>query len=397
MPINVFGNSSNNSDNKIDTSLFVQKPYLRTIYIEANIEEDIDLKNQFRIKSLPDPTNLQDACNKNYFDNAIDDVSLVRINKDNDFGNYNITNINTITLNKQAENDNEVITKAYLDQFRQENERSRRDVGLDFYHESSDLVKSNQDNVFNDNKITNLDSIKLNRNPISDNEITNKKYVDDSIGECTMLRFNQTLQNYLKVSVGNDTYNLTKYDKIQLTDSTIIKNGNSGNSVLPYWKIICSDKNNNGKITNFVKSTKTKSPTRDSGATSLPPIGNAYMYIETSGGNYGYDHIFCSFERTDIIQITNITFYYNRFSILINNSLKSMGRFRSQLLLEDNTWSTQYTIKKNDRYSDNSTDWSLLNIDFTTKNYGIKLIYDQIDTAHADICFSNITITHSVN
>ena len=52
-PINVIGNSnSNNSDNKIDTSFFVQKPYLRTICIESNIEEDIDLKNQFRIKEL---------------------------------------------------------------------------------------------------------------------------------------------------------------------------------------------------------------------------------------------------------------------------------------------------------------------------------------------------------
>ena len=30
MPINVFGNSSNSNDNKNDTSLFVQKPYLRT-------------------------------------------------------------------------------------------------------------------------------------------------------------------------------------------------------------------------------------------------------------------------------------------------------------------------------------------------------------------------------
>ena len=56
MPINVFDNSSNNSDNKIDTSLFVQKPYLRHNFIEANIEEDIDLKNQFRIKNLPDPS-----------------------------------------------------------------------------------------------------------------------------------------------------------------------------------------------------------------------------------------------------------------------------------------------------------------------------------------------------
>ena len=50
MPINVFGNSSNNSDNKIDTSLFVQRPYLRSDYIEANIEEDIDLKFNREVK-----------------------------------------------------------------------------------------------------------------------------------------------------------------------------------------------------------------------------------------------------------------------------------------------------------------------------------------------------------
>ena len=34
MPINVFGNSSNNSENKNDTSLSVQKPYLRKNYIK---------------------------------------------------------------------------------------------------------------------------------------------------------------------------------------------------------------------------------------------------------------------------------------------------------------------------------------------------------------------------
>ena len=44
MPINVFGNSSSSYDNgnKIYTNLFVEKPYLRTNYIESNIEEDID-------------------------------------------------------------------------------------------------------------------------------------------------------------------------------------------------------------------------------------------------------------------------------------------------------------------------------------------------------------------
>ena len=63
-----------------------------------------------------------------------------------------MTNINSKTLNTQAVNENQVITKAYVDQFHQEIERSRRDMGIDFYDESNDLVKHNQDNDFNDNK-----------------------------------------------------------------------------------------------------------------------------------------------------------------------------------------------------------------------------------------------------
>ena len=126
-------------------------------------------------------------------------------------------------MNKQEENDNEVITKAYVDQFRQENERSRQDLGLDFYDESNDIPKNNQDNDVNDKKLTNLDSITVNRNPISDNEVADEKYIDDELDRNTLVRFNQTLQNYLKVSVGNDSYKLTKYDKIQITDTTIIQ------------------------------------------------------------------------------------------------------------------------------------------------------------------------------
>ena len=105
--------------------------------------------------------------------------------------------------------------------------------------------------------------------------------------------------------------------------------------------------------------------------------------------------MFVSWERTDIIQKTNTTFYYNRFSTSDNN-LRGIGRFRIQLLLEDNTWDTQYTIAKNTQYGATSTEWTLLNLEFTIENYGIKLVYDQIDTAHADMCFSNMTITHSV-
>ena len=275
MHINVFGNSSNNSEHKIDTSLFVRKPDLRAKYIESNIEEDIVLRDQFRIKNLPEPINIREAASKNYVDNlfndrsivknnahidlndrkitkarvfqvsqlpkidshltaklyvdiSIDETSLVRNNQDNDFNNNNLTNMNSITSKTQAVKDMQVITKAYVDQFHNDIERTRRDLGLDFNDESSDLVKNNQDNDLNDNKITNLDCITVNRNPTSDNEVLKKKYIDDESDKNTIVRFNQTLQISLKVSVGNDTYTLNKHNKIQLTDTTIVKHPNSG-------------------------------------------------------------------------------------------------------------------------------------------------------------------------
>ena len=162
MPKDVCGNSSNNSDIKNDTSLIVQKPYQRSNSIESKVEEDLDLKNQFRIQNLPHHVSIREAASKNYVDNKfndpsiirntehivlndrnitnarfiqvnqwpqlgshltaklyvyteIDQPSLVRKNQDKDFNNNNLNNINKITLNKQAENDNEVITKAYVE------------------------------------------------------------------------------------------------------------------------------------------------------------------------------------------------------------------------------------------------------------------------------------------
>ena len=99
---------------------------------------------------------------------------------------------------------------------------------------------------------------------------------------------------------------------------------------LQKWNIRFNNKSNDSKVRLFIKSTITNSPTGYSGATLLPPKGNSFMYIETSSKNHGSDIICVSFERTDINQITIITFYYNRFSVLTNDSKKSMGKFRIQ-------------------------------------------------------------------
>ena len=109
----------------------------------------------------------------------------------------------------------------------------------------------------------------VNRSPSSDNEVSNKKHIDDSVGEGTIVRINQTLQNYFKVSVSNGTYNLSNYDKIQITDTTIKNYPNTGANLLENWVIKRNVKNNSCKIQTFFISTKTNSPTGYSGAVSL--------------------------------------------------------------------------------------------------------------------------------
>ena len=167
---------------------------------QENLEEDIDMKTQCRIKNLPDPISIREPSSKNYvdyifkidfdfndanlkkvkfvkvnnapavdslltqkvyFDNAINQKSLVTNNRNTDFNIFTLTSINSITLKTQAINDNQVSTKADVHQFHQEKERTRRDLGIDFYKESNDLVRNNRDNGFNENKLRNLDSLQL--------------------------------------------------------------------------------------------------------------------------------------------------------------------------------------------------------------------------------------------
>ena len=57
-----------------------------------------------------------------------------------------------------------------------------------------------------------------------------------------------------------------------------------------------------GKIQDFIRSTKTNCPTGNSGSTTIPPIGDAiHVYCKTCGNNneLNNNNIFVNFERTD--------------------------------------------------------------------------------------------------
>ena len=221
----------------------------------------------------------------------------------------------SITLNSTLTLPNairELPTRTYIDSIHEKN-RNRPDLSS---------VVNDQDNEIDSFKLTKLDSITVNRSPISDIQLAKKNYVDDSLGGGNFLRINPTLENYLKVSVRNDVYILIKFEKIQTTDATIT-NGYSGGYPLQQSTIKSINKNINGKTQNSIKSTKKSSPTSHSGATNSPAIEDSIMYVETSRNSSGSENKFLSFEPTDNIQISNISFYYNRYPILSRNSIKS--------------------------------------------------------------------------
>ena len=95
MAINLSGYSffSQEKGNEIDTYSFVQKFFKRTIYIESSIEEDINMKNQFRIKNLPDPIIIRETTSKYHVDNILNDPTITKNTANVDFNDKNLDKI----------------------------------------------------------------------------------------------------------------------------------------------------------------------------------------------------------------------------------------------------------------------------------------------------------------
>ena len=69
---------------------------------------------------------------KIFVDDAVDTTTLVRNYENNDLNNFYLTIINSIALKTEVNNDNQVLTKSHVDQFQQENEKSRHDLEIGF-------------------------------------------------------------------------------------------------------------------------------------------------------------------------------------------------------------------------------------------------------------------------
>ena len=100
---------------KIDTSIFVQKPYLRSNYKKASTEEDIDLKNQYRIKNSPDPISIREAASQSYVDKKFNDPSIIGNSEHIDLNDRNNTNARFIQVNQWPQIDIQLTAKLDVD------------------------------------------------------------------------------------------------------------------------------------------------------------------------------------------------------------------------------------------------------------------------------------------
>ena len=194
------------------------------------------MKNQYIVKSLPCRIENSDAVRKSFADSGLNDPSIIMNAAHVEFNDKSLDNVCFVKVNsspavrehltpnfyihealshgvnesswlrldpdeklKLDEQDSlvrnstltspktiiELSPKLYVDSLH-ENNRNRRDFSS---------VYNDQDKEFDNNKVTISDSITVSRDPIPDNELENKKYVDGSTGDGTILRFNQTLDN----------------------------------------------------------------------------------------------------------------------------------------------------------------------------------------------------------
>ena len=104
------------------------------------------MKNQFRIKNLPDPICKREAASKNYVDNLFNDPSIVKNTEHINLNDRNITNARFIQVNQMCQIESHLTPKLYVD------------TVID----QSSLVRNNQDNDFKNNNLTNINSITLN-------------------------------------------------------------------------------------------------------------------------------------------------------------------------------------------------------------------------------------------
>ena len=137
-------------------------PYLGTIYFESNFKEHTDMRNQYRIKNLKDPTIIRKAASKIFVDTLFNDPSIIRNTAHVDFNDENLNIVRFVKVNSMPVVGEHLTAKSYVVQ------------GIFKSVDESTLVRNHQDKKFNDFSLASIKSITLNTQVFHDYQVVFK-------------------------------------------------------------------------------------------------------------------------------------------------------------------------------------------------------------------------------
>ena len=129
------------------------------------------MKNEFKIKNLPEPINLQDVATKNYVDNKnnsfvpineFDNDTIVRTNKNNNFNGNTIIELDSVYVRSDPEFPLQLTPKRYVD----------------LLIDNTSIIRRIGDRV-----PTNSKSVSVLEDPSEDLHLATKRYVDTHLNQ----------------------------------------------------------------------------------------------------------------------------------------------------------------------------------------------------------------------
>ena len=120
------------------------------------------LKSRNRIENLQYLFSIREAASKNYVDLKFNDTSIIKNTSHIDLNDRNITNARFIQFNQWPQIDSHLTTKLYVD----------------YSIDETSLVRNDEDNDLNKSNVTKINSITLNTQAVSHNQVVIRANVD---------------------------------------------------------------------------------------------------------------------------------------------------------------------------------------------------------------------------
>ena len=218
--------------------------------------------------------------------------------------------------------------------------------------------------------------------PINDNDIVKKIYIDTKIA--VIIKRNIQNDDYISfIDNYNVEYKLVKYKpKIELTNVSLFNLG-VGSNINSLWEYYTQS----GDINNIIAGRNI--PTPLSWRTGPEILYEELPYLSFES-HFLKTNTYAEISRFDIHNIIKIELKINRYS-----QDKIIGEFSVFYKNSNNEWVELYKIGENTNIN-NIDEWESITLSISENNYGLKIRHKKKNSTNQMCSISKITLTHNI-